>query len=162
MQLIVAPDHNGAWHFGVNQLQTARDARDRFHSCRMEPLAGILLSSSISRIALHPEQCVTTKSSAPPDGSTSMRTYLQCHPGTRFSSSRSVLNARHCGKCPHEGSARRPDMGILRHRLDAALSDSRTCSEVQVGTEPAILVHTSDNTIRSKFKVPSGLNRSSR
>jgi hypothetical protein len=35
-------------------------------------------------------------------------------------------------------------MGILQHSWTLALADSRTCSEVQVGTEPAILVHTSD------------------
>ena len=40
--------------------------------------------------------------------------------------------------------------------------DSRTCKEVQLGTQPAILVYTSDNTIRSTFNVPSGLSRRSR
>ncbi|MGA9860684.1 MAG: hypothetical protein WBQ19_01125, partial [Terriglobales bacterium] len=36
--------------------------------------------------------------------------------------------------------------------MDARTSDSRTYKELQVGTAPAILVHTSDNTIRSSSK----------
>jgi outer membrane protein len=36
--------------------------------------------------------------------------------------------------------------------LGARTSDSRTCKEIQVGTAPAILEHTSDNTIRLSSK----------
>jgi hypothetical protein len=73
----------------------------------------------------------------------------ECHPEQDPHHSRNVLNTRHYAQCPHEGSAHRPDTGIPQHSWDARTSDSRTCKEVQVGTEPAILVHTSDNKIRS-------------
>jgi hypothetical protein len=32
-----------------------------------------------------------------------------------------VSNARQYAECPHEGSARRPDMGIRRHSWTSAL-----------------------------------------
>ena len=42
-----------------------------------------------------------------------------CHPGHDSHHSRSVLKPP--GQCPHEGSAHRPDMGILQHSWTPAL-----------------------------------------
>ena len=87
---------------------------------------------------------------------------LRVSPGTGSSSFSERVERSPLSPVPALGQRPSTRYGHSSAFLDARTSDSRTCKELQVGTEPAILVHTSDNTIRSKFKVPSGVSQSSR
>jgi hypothetical protein len=74
------------------------------------------------------------------------------NPGTGSSSFPECVE--HSPQRPVPALGQRPSTGYGHSSAfsDARTSYSRTCKELQVGTEPAILVHTSDNTIRSSSK----------
>ena len=111
------------------------------HRLRFSPLA---LPPKPTRDNLSPPQSA--------DGSTASLNLSSNVTGTRSSSSSECVERAPLGLVPALGQRPSTGYGHSSVFLDARTLDSRTCKDARVGTEPAILVHTSDKTIRSISK----------
>src|SRR5579864_2220364 len=86
----------------------------------------------------------------------------ECHPGQEFSSFSECAKRCPCGECPHEGSVYRPDLGILRHSSLPALLIQELAETSRLVRNLQSWCTRAATRFAQKFKVPTGLSRSSR